>query len=373
MINIGGKKMDKYTERDVLIWLNSLGITNNILDRLYECFPDLCELLWIDKSKMFNISGIKEKYLEKIIRYRNIDYIDEILNKLEENKINTMTILDRNYPDSLKNIYTKPYVLYGKGNMLEEDNLAIGIVGARKATSYGKWACEKFAKELANMGVTIVSGLALGIDTVAHSTALREGGRTIGVLGNGIDVVYPKSNRRLYDEVTKHGMILTEFPLGTPPIAYNFPQRNRIISGLSLGVIVIEAKEKSGSLITAHLALEQGKEVFALPGNINSLYSKGTNRLIRDGARPLLEIEDIIEEIGELQSRLSQSKRDKIDYKDLSDVEIKIIETMKDGPLHSDLISHRTGLDISTVISIITILELKGIVKELNSRIFTLC
>ena len=256
---------------------------------------------------------------------------------------------------------------------MEEDSLSIGIVGSRKATSYGKWACEKFSKELVKMGVTIVSGLALGIDTVAHKTAIKEGGRTIAVLGNGIDIVYPKNNKELYADIINNGMILTEFPLKTPPLAYNFPQRNRIIAGLSLGIIVIEAKEKSGSLITAHLALDQGKDVFALPGNINSLYSKGTNKLIKDGARPLLDIEDIIEEISQLQVKISQDKKSKIDYTDLSEVEIKIVDTLKEGPLHSDLIAYKTGLDISAVISIITILELKGIIKELTSRTFTLC
>ncbi len=237
--------------------------------------------------------------------------MEELFNKLENLKIKTITIFDEDYPpSSLENIYGKPYVLYGKGGeILEEDSLSIGIVGSRKATSYGKWACEKFSKELVKMGVTIVSGLALGIDTVAHKTAIKEGGRTIAVLGNGIDIVYPKNNKELYADIINNGMILTEFPLKTPPLAYNFPQRNRIIAGLSLGIIVIEAKEKSGSLITAHLALDQGKDVFALPGNINSLYSKGTNKLIKDGARPLLDIEDIIEEISQLQVKISQDKK----------------------------------------------------------------
>ncbi len=365
--------MDKYTERDVLIWLNSIGITNKILERLCEYFPDLRELLWTDLGKLGSIIGIKDKHLEKMIKSRNMEYMDMLFSKLEKENIKVITILDSDYPKRLKNIYDKPYVLYGKGSLLEEDSLAIGIVGSRKATSYGKWACEKFSKELVNMGVTILSGLALGIDTVAHKTAIREGGRTIGILGNGIDVIYPKTNKNLYDEVASNGMVLTEFPFKTQPMAYNFPRRNRIISGLSLGIVVIEAKEKSGSLITAHLALEQGKDVFALPGNINSLYSRGTNKLIKDGARPLLEIEDIVEEIKELQLKISQDKGNKIDYSNLSDIEIKIVEIMKEGPLHSDLISYKTGLDISTVISVITILELKGIIKELNSRVFTLC
>lgn len=365
--------VNRYTERDVLIWLNSLGITNKIINSLRSYFLDLREVLVVDRDILLNIKGINSNYLNKIVKNRNIKHIEDLFNELEKYKIKTITILDREYPDSLQYIYDKPHVLYGKGSIIEDDQLSIGIVGARKATSYGKWACEKFTKELVNMGVTIISGLALGIDTVAHRVALEEGGRTIAVLGNGIDKIYPRNNERLYKEIPNNGILLTEFPLGTPPMAYNFPQRNRIISGLSLGIIIIEAKEKSGSLITAHHALEQGKDVFALPGNINSIYSKGTNKLIKDGAKPLLDMEDIIEEIRELQVKILENKKKSIDYSQFSDIEIKIINTLEEGPLHCDLITYRSDLDISSVISTLTILELKGIVKEISSRTFTLC
>ncbi|HLS53948.1 MAG TPA: DNA-processing protein DprA, partial [Tissierellaceae bacterium] len=175
-----------------------------------------------------------------------------------------------------------------------------------------------------------------------------------------------------YKEVEENGALISEFPLGMPPLAYNFPRRNRIIAGLSLGIIVIEAEKKSGSLITAHHALEQGKDVFALPGNINSIYSQGTNRLIRDGARPLLEIDDILEEIKILQDKISIQEKDRLNLDGLSKTEQDIVATLKEGPIHSDLIAHKTGLEISTVIGALTILEMKGIVKELNNGIFTL-
>lgn len=365
--------MNKYTERDVLIWLSSLGVKNKAIDRLRSYFPDLREILVANKKLLFSIKTVNDNYLNKIVENRNSNYMVDLFNKLEKYGIETITILDKDYPNSLEYIYDKPYVLYGKGSMTEADRLSIGIVGARKATAYGTWACEKFTKELVNMDVTIVSGLALGIDAVAHKTAIQEGGRTIGVLGNGIDRIYPKRNERLYGEIPNRGMVLTEFPLGTEPMPYNFPQRNRIIAGLSLGIIVIEAKEKSGSLITAHHALEQGKDVFSLPGNINSIYSKGTNRLIKDGARPLLDIEDIIEEIKELQTKLLKEKKEDIDYSHLSNMEISVISTLGEGPLHCDLITYKSGLDISSVISTLTILELKGIIKEISSRTFTLC
>ncbi len=361
------------TERDILIFLNSLSIGNGNIIKIIEYFDDIREIWTIKESIFKKIQIIKPEIIDKILNNRNNNYLGDLTNRLNSLNIDIITVLDENYPERLKYIYDKPVVLYTKGNYSIEDNLAIAIVGSRKATAYGKWACEKFTKELVNLGVTIVSGLAMGIDSVAHKAAIEAGGRTIGILGNGIDVVYPKNNFSLYNEVAKNGVVFTEFPLGTQPFNYNFPQRNRIISGLSIGVIVIEAKEKSGSLITAHLALDQGKEVFALPGNINSIYSGGTNRLIKDGARPLLDIDDIIEEIYELQINMDKKKRESIDYLSLSDTEVSIIKIIEEGPAHCDTIAMRTGIEISNVMSILTILELKGLIKELSNRIFTLC
>lgn len=364
--------MIQLTEREVLIWLSSLGISNLNINKLINKYSDL-RILWsLSVKEIKAIKDIREDILDKICHYKNTNYIDELFYKLKMHNINAVTIIDENYPKGLKYIDEAPNVLFAKGEIVDDDSLSIGIVGSRKATAYGKWVCEKFTKELVNMGVTIVSGVALGIDTIAHRTAIESGGRTIGVLGNGIDVVYPKENKYLYNEIGKHGAILTEFTMGTPPVAYNFPQRNRIISGLSLGVIIIEAKEKSGSLITATHALNQGKEVFAVPGNINSIYSKGTNKLIKDGAKPLLDLEDIIEEIYELQLKIIERKKDGIDYYNFSDTEIKIIKVLEEGPAHSDTISYKTGIDISTVGSILTILELKGIIRELSGRTFSI-
>ena len=360
------------SERDILIWLNSIGINNRVCGILYNYFSDLRELFTIDKDIIYKIKGIKEKDLNKITNNRNAENLKKLLEYLDQNNIRVITIFDQDYPKNLQYIYDKPYVLYQKGELADDDAISIGIVGARKATTYGKWACEKFAKELANLGITIISGLALGIDSIAHKTAMEQGGRTIGVLGCGIDQIYPKQNRELYRQMENKGSILTEFPLQTPPMAYNFPQRNRIIAGLSLGIIVIEAKEKSGSLITAHQALEQGKDIFALPGNINSIYSGGTNKLIKDGANPLLSIDDLLEEIYELKERKLRYRKNEINFSELGETETKIVEAMKDGPIHCDLISYKTGINISTVISTLTILELKGIIKELNNQIFTL-
>lgn len=357
---------------EVLIWLNSLGVSHSNIEKLMVHFNEINKLWNIDEKLLYSIKDIKPAILSKIFKFRTKEILNNIMQDLNNQGIDPITIYDEKYPKSLNYISDNPKVIYKKGELIEDDGLSIGIVGARKATDYGKWACEKFTRELVDMGVTIVSGVALGIDEIAHKTALDLGGRTIGVLGNGLNRVYPYKNRGLYEEIAKHGALLTEFPLDTPPLAYNFPQRNRIISGLSLGVIVIEAKEKSGSLITAHYAVDQGKEVFAVPGNINSLYSSGTNKLIKDGARPLINIEDILEEIYELQLLEIHNKKEKIDPSQFSDMEIKIINAVQDGPIHSDLISLKTGMDISTVISVLTILELKGIIKELSSRTFTI-
>lgn len=365
--------MVKLTERDILIWLDSLEIGYSNMIKIMEHFQDLTEIWMANNQHIYNIKGIKSSLLNKVIKYRSLDYYKRLLDEYEINNIRITTILDDEYPSNLKLIDYKPIVLYMKGSLHTDDNLAIGIVGSRKATPYGRWACEKFTKELVQMGVTIVSGLALGIDAVAHKVALEQGGRTIGILGNGLDTIYPKQNRYLYEEMEKNCAILSEFPLGVKPLPYNFPRRNRIIAGLSLGIVVIEAKEKSGSLITAHQGLEQGKDVFSLPGNINSLYSGGTNKLIKDGAKPLLDIEDIIEEIHELKVKKMEIKKQEIDYTNFSETEIKVINSIKDGPIHCDMIAYKTGLDITTIMGILTILELKGVIKELTSRTFIIC
>ncbi len=363
------------SQRDILIWLNSLEIGNSNIIKIIDYFNDLLDLWNAENKQIESMKTIRNKVKQKIINNRNDQYLKKLFLNIEENNIKVITTYDENYPRRLRYIDYNPKVIYMKGDILKEDEFAIALVGSRKATSYGKWACEKFTKELTDLGITIISGLANGIDAIAHRTALENHGRTIAVLGNGIDVVYPKRNVSLYNEIERSGAIISEFPLGTSPFAYNFPQRNRIISGMSMGVVVIEAQEKSGSLITATHALEQGKDVFALPGNINSIFSSGTNKLIKDGARPLLEIDDIIEEIyelRELKEKNMSNNKNTIDYSEYSETEIKILKILEEGPMHCDSISYRTNLDISNIISILTILELKGVIRELSGRVFSL-
>lgn len=364
--------MNGFNDRDTLIWLNSIYISDATIKVLFQHFNSISDIWNVTSSEILKIDGIRKNIKEKIIYNRNAEQLNITLEKINEAGINIVTILDENYPNRLRYIHNSPTVLYCNGEFTEEDEISIAIVGSRKSTSYGKWASEKFAKDLAKLGITVVSGMARGIDTCSHRGAIDGNGRTVAVLGSGVDVVYPKSNKKLYEEISSQGVVVSEFPLGTPPYAANFPQRNRIISGMSLGVFIIEATEKSGSLITANYALEQGKEVFALPGNINSIFSRGTNGLIKDGAKMVMDIEDILEEIIELKEKMSNFKGEDIDYSSLGSVEKKVVDVLKEKPIHCDNIVYLTGLDISTVISTLTILELKGIVKELPGRVYML-
>ncbi|HHV27222.1 DNA-protecting protein DprA [Anaerosalibacter bizertensis] len=363
--------MSGFSNKETLIWLNKIRVSNIATNKLLEYFENISDIWKISNEEILNIGCIRKSVRQKIISNRQESILENALEEIEKNSINVMTVLDEDYPDRLRYIYDNPTVLYYKGYFSEVDKLSLGIVGSRKATSYGKWASEKISSELAELGITVVSGMARGIDTEAHKGALKGKGRTIAILGSGLDIVYPKNNRKLYDKICECGAVVSEFPIGTEPFPANFPQRNRIISGLSLGILVIEATEKSGSLITVEHAIEQGKEVFALPGNINSIFSRGTNCLIKDGAKIVMDIEDILEEINEFNHIITKQEEE-VDYSQLSSMEIKIVECIKKEPIHCDNIVYMTGLDISTVNSTLTILELKGIVKELPGRVYVL-
>lgn len=231
----------------------------------------------------------------------------KILSK--ENKTRTLSLLDKDYPANLKYIYDPPSILYIKGNILPEDTIAVAVVGSRRATYYGLKNAENLGFQLAAGGITIISGLARGVDSAAHRGALKARGRTIAVLGSGLNKIYPRENEELVEEIAQNGAVISEFALDTPPLRQNFPRRNRIISGLSLGVVVVEAAKRSGALITANFALEQGREVFALPGKIDSFTSKGTHDLIKQGAKLVESIEDIIEELEPLKACQINRKR----------------------------------------------------------------
>lgn len=293
------------------------------------------------------------------------------MSRADLDTIKKISLQSKNYPAILKEIHDHPKELYIRGEIIEQDKTAIGIVGTRKYSQYGKQVTLDIAGELARMGITIVSGLAKGIDTFAHQAALENQGRTIAVLGGGIDKksFYPSSNYHLGEKISQQGAVISEYPPGTRGTQFTFPQRNRIISGLSLGVVVIEAPEKSGALITAALALEQNREVFAVPGSIYEKNSQGTNQLIKLGAKPVTCIEDILEELNLLH--LLEIKRKEI--KPETKEEEIIFSVLSLQPMHIDEIIKKSGLPTSVVNSTLMILELKKAVRNLGKGNYVLC
>ncbi len=265
------------------------------------------------ESELKQISTLREKDIINISRSKNIHKIQKNYNSLNKKDIYLVTIDDTDYPKRLKDIYDSPYGLYVKGNLPKEDKLTISVVGARNCTDYGKEVALRLSKELASCGVQIISGLAHGIDGYAHQGALNAGGKTYAILGCGIDICYPKENFSLYMDIMEQGGIISEYGLGKPPMAYQFPMRNRIISGLSDGILVIEAREKSGSLITVDSGLEQGKNIYAVPGSIYNKLSEGCNNLIKQGAKIITSSQDILEDFNYNYLSSSDNKQKKIE------------------------------------------------------------
>ncbi|MCR4418916.1 MAG: DNA-processing protein DprA [Clostridia bacterium] len=273
---------------------------------------------------------------------------------------------DEEYPDLLREIADPPLALYARGGRLRDGLLTVAVVGTRRATAYGRQAARRLARELAAAGVCVVSGLARGVDSEAHLGALEAGGFTAAVLGCGADVIYPPESARLFEAIGRKGLILSEYPLGTPPRAANFPARNRIISGLSRGVVVIEAGEKSGALITADLALEQGRDVFAVPGPINNPYSRGANELIKQGAKLVQSAADILEEYG-LQGFPFRAVGEP---PAMGPEERKVLHLLRGGPVQLEELAEITGYHVSKLARILTHLELKGLVEQLPGKQF---
>lgn len=341
--------------------LNHFGQPENVWDASYAELQKL-PFLSVQIAGLITDPKYKEEVLLKLKTVNDLD-------------IKIITINDALYPYYLKNIHDPPIILYVKGNMINEEK-SVAVVGSRRATSYGLRMAETISYELAKLGITVVSGMARGIDTYAHNGALRAGGRTIAVLGCGLDIVYPSENKALMDKITETGAVVSEYPPGTQPIPGNFPARNRIISGISQGVVVIEAGERSGSLITAGFALDQGREVFAVPGNINSFASVGTNKLIKDGAKIVTDIEDILEELRVFNFsgvNVGIEKKDAYDesrFKGLDSDERRLVEYLKTEPLHIDVLVNKSGLSVKVVNSILVMLELKGVIEQIPGKMF---
>lgn len=316
-----------------------------------------------------SLVGQEESKIARLIRDAKARPVAKQVDALRGGDYRLYTIWDADYPAALRNIPSPPVLLYTRGRFLPEDARAVGIVGSRAATEYGKTVAYDLAHALAATGIVVVSGLARGIDSFAHRAALDAGGRTVAVLGNGPDIAYPPENRKLMQEIGQHGVVVSEFPPLTSPNPKHFPRRNRIIAALSMGVIVVQARETSGALITAQHALEQGKEVMAVPGPINARTSKGPHGLIKQGAALVEDIDDVLAALGEpLPSRGPRGPDAPIPRLD-SDEEALLRELGTD-PVHIDDLCARTGQPSGSLLARLLQLELKGAVKQLAGKQF---
>jgi DNA processing protein len=343
------------------------GIGCVLFKRLVEAFGSPAGALQASPKDLSRIEGLGPKVLSSLRRYDWKSAAEKELRFLEKVGGRILTWEDEEYPPNLKAIYDPPPVLYLLGRIDPSDRSAVAVVGSRYPTTYGRTAAEKIAFGLGKFGITVVSGLARGVDSAAHQGALASGGRTLGVLGCGIDLIYPPENRDLFRQVAGQGAVLSEFPLETPPDSDHFPIRNRLISGISLGVVVVEATLRSGSLITARFALDQGREVYALPGNADSARSEGTNRLIKQGAKLVITAEDIVEEI---LPHLRKAPLPRPLPPRLSAEEEKIYAVLERQALHIDAIAARSGWPVARVSAILLSLELAGHAKQLPGMRF---
>ena len=346
------------------------GMGSHRIRKLVSRFGSPKAVLEAGMDALCRVDGIDEKTGRSILKKSDRRFAEEELSRVEKNGVELLTYWSPKYPKMLKQIHDPPVLLYVKGELDEEDENRIAVVGTRTPSQYGKWVAERLAEDFGRRGIVVVSGMARGVDTLAHRGALRGGGRTVAVLGCGVNVVYPPENRRLYREVEESGAVVSEFPMNAEPAGVHFPRRNRIISGLGVGTVVVEAGEKSGALITAYMALDQGREVFAVPGSIRSLKSRGTHRLIKEGAKLIESIEDILVEISHWQDK-GEKKRVRRDVSELlSDGEKKLWNVLSDKPVHIDRIAAEASVTTSEALALLLSMELKDCVKQLSGMRF---
>ncbi len=342
-------------------------VGNVTFRRLLERFEDPENVFRASAAELGSVKGMHSCSVSSITGRACMAEAEQECEAVARAGVRIVPFLSLEYPKTLLEVPDHPPFLYVKGSLRGEE-LSVAIVGSRRASTYGLTTAEKMARQLSAQDITIVSGMARGIDTAAHRGALKGGGRSIGVLGCGIDVVYPGENRQLFAEIPENGALVSEFPMGTEPRAENFPRRNRIISGISRGVLVVEAAENSGSLITAQYALEQGREVFAVPGNIHYGSSRGSNRLIKQGAKLVEGIEDILEELP-LRGRAINPPASPVKQA-LSPQEAYVYTLLAANPLHIDDIIAKSALTAGEVSAILLRLELNGMITQLPGMYF---
>jgi DNA processing protein len=344
------------------------GIGRVRFSQLINHFGDL-ETAWHASPAELKAAGLDERIVPRLTNVRAKISLDAEMERLERYRVKVLTWNDPAFPPRLKEIYDVPPVLYVRGELTAEDEWAIATVGTRRATMYGREVTERIVSSLARSKITIVSGLARGIDSIAHRAALDAGGRTVAVFACGLDVVYPPENLKLAQAIMEHGALVSDYHLGTKPKAENFPRRNRIMSGLSLGVLVTEAGESSGALITANLALEQNREVFAVPGSVLSPASQGTNRLIQDGAKLVRDADDILEELNLTVVPQQLEMKELIPA---DETESLLLRQLGHEPTHIDDVCRQSRLPVSVVSSTLALMELKGMVRQLGGMNYVL-
>ncbi|MBW1849833.1 MAG: DNA-protecting protein DprA [Deltaproteobacteria bacterium] len=349
------------------------GLGNSAFRHLFEKFGSPQAVFGARLSELVAVGVIREEIARRIVNRQFNPDPEEEMKKVEKCNARIITYIDSSYPRLLKEIHSPPMLLYIKGKNIPNNQTSIAVVGSRNPTYYGIKASERIGFGLARRGIGVVSGMAKGIDSAAHMGCLRGKGFTVAVIGTGIDLVYPASNRKLSEQISESGAVISEFPIGSPPEPRNFPMRNRIISGLSRGVAVVEATKKSGSLITASMALEQGREIFAVPGSIDSFKSTGSHSLIKQGAKLIENADDILDEFGFSdrpiqENAFLQDMSDKVP--DMGGSEQKIYEILGDYPIHIDEIVRQGDMDAGEVSSALMELELKGLAKQLMGKMF---
>jgi DNA processing protein len=351
------------TDLEALVALNMVADVGSIrLKKLLEFFGKPQNIFEASFKQLTHIFGIGEKIASQIHTFKK-EELDKEFALAKKLGLRIMSWEDEDYPLNLKNIYDPPIVLYLKGELKKEDNLSIAIVGSRRASIYGLSCAGKFAVELAQRGFTIVSGMARGVDSYAHRGALKGNGRTIAVMGSGFNHIYPPENLELAEGISQNGAVISEFAINTEPFKQNFPRRNRVISGLTLGVLIVEAARNSGALITADFALEQGRDVFALPGKVDSQNSFGTNALIKDGAKLVSSVDDILEEFN-IFDPIVKLKPDSTQSE-------KVLDNLfSDEPISLDEIVERTNMQVGEVSVLLLKLQLKKLIKQLPGKQF---
>lgn len=360
--------MDKL-EKAILCSLHTVkGVGNASLWRIKKEFGSF-KAFWHADYKTLADSFLNGEVVNRIIKLREKDPL-QYSAYLASQGINILTVEEEGYPFMLSNTTNPPYLLYCRGQTKVLQKFCIAVVGARSATPYGKKVARSLSRELSQNGVVVVSGMARGIDTEAHLGALEETGETVAVLGSGVDVIYPRENSELFKRIIEYGAVISEFPLHTPPEPANFPRRNRIISGLSYGVLVVEAGAKSGALITADFALEQGRDVFAVPGPVTAKTSEGCNNLIKQGAKLITCVEDILEEYSSIYDVKAGSSLSKDDFLLLDSDENLIIQCMGYEPCHIDELLAMSGMDIGRLSQVLLQMEFKGLIKAMPGNYY---